>query len=190
MRGGILGSIVTGIPRFMIPIIPVLAYQSSIVLPNIWGKYFNNKKRISKIIIYGWITLNIISGFTVHWYMNKYSSSLTEIRNDIKNIVTDDSIIITNTNFSEKMINNIYGFKRIIDYRHIDENQRENKINNLRKKYDNIYLVIIQRSESQYWREINNLDLQFVDSVKNNLTSIVTQKKYAFNKVLSVWRFN
>ena len=88
------------------------------------------------------------------------------------------------------MINNIYGFKRVIDYRHIDENQRENKINNLRKKYDNIYLVIIQRSESKYWRKVNNLDLQFVDSIKNNLTSIVTQKRYAFNKALSVWRFD
>ena len=53
-----------------------------------------------------------------------YSSYLKKIRLDINRIVNGSSIIVTNTNTTEKFINNIYGYSKIIDYRYIDPNER------------------------------------------------------------------
>lgn len=143
-QSGFAKSLVLG-TRFFIPLLPVLYFAMAESVPRLLGPIsLFDSKMVSRIKIAG-ISLITAGVILTNGIFYQWTSIQMDIQRVILQTVPSDAAIITNPLSTQKYISEVQGYNKRLDFRYMNAADLEG--------IDDLYIVFLQRSDSDFWRE-------------------------------------
>jgi hypothetical protein len=178
-----LKSLVNG-PRYFISFTPILAFQMAEVYPLLRRKIerkinFLNPDKVFSFIKYCWIIGVLLVSLCVHIFMGQFEKKGTTIKNTIYSVTGDRSIIVTEQSSTSTYINRLYGNRHLLDINTIRKYSEQRGISTsevmgeLIDRYKDVYIVILERFESEFWLERNKDSRNFLTTIQSMVKPII-----------------
>ena len=183
---GLPKRIVLGL-RYFLPLLPVMAFAMAESVPRLWRQWITPRgRRVTRVASTGvalWLVLVGLATFSVHPYFSAWSSTQAQIRDEIARVVPDDAVLITNWSGTKKFVRHLDRRYVIV---HPGQIEKED-VNELVERNSEVYLVLLDRTDSAWWREhgetneafLRKLDLE--GEPETNLRPTATDR-------LRIWR--
>lgn len=178
-----LKSLVNG-PRYFIPFIPILAFQMAEVYPFLRRKIerkinLNNPDKMFSFIKYCWIICVLLASLCVHIFMDQFEKQGATVKNTIYAVTDDRSLIVTEESSTFTYINRLYGNRHLLGINTIRKNSKQRGISTseimreLIDRYRDVYIVILERYESEFWLERNKDSRGFLKNIQSMVEPII-----------------
>jgi hypothetical protein len=152
-------------PRYFIPLLPVLAFAAAEVWPRLaarlpaggrrWGE------RLLSVALPAAIGLAALALAGGQWVHARWAGGQAVIRDAILANTSDGSVIVSNSRATGKFIDHVYDGRLMLDR---DSLQRRH-LERLLARGGSFYLVLLDRSDSEFWRRDAVDNLMFLTQV-------------------------
>lgn len=178
-------------PRYLLPLVPLLAWGSSESMPRLWGDL---KARVGPArraalerwqprVIALWAAGVVTAALLVHPLFWRWSQTQARIRDAIREVVDPQAVIVTNYMASRKFFDELEFRYRPVDTADI----RAEQASELAQRYGQIQLVLVDRSDSEYWRELGRYNADFVAAVTPEPRLLIDEQMSPTDR-LRIWR--
>ena len=186
LKGAILGG------RFYLPIIPLSIYGTSELFERMWVKFHTLRRNWSvrfgsgmRLLQWLIVLVACTNSILVHATMKQWSSSQVRILNTIYTSTPNEGVIVTNTLATAKFINELYGTRHVLDATSVGTRETET----LLQRYGTFNLVILDRSDSDFWRDMSRVNQSLVSWIsKQTRLELVNDVHLKSNEELRIWR--
>jgi 4-amino-4-deoxy-L-arabinose transferase-like glycosyltransferase len=152
--------------RYIIPILPVVAFAMADATPRLWRILVNHcpaSLRVGVVraaagLVASWIVGLALASVGVHWAFDQWSAYQARIRDTIREHVPDDAVLVTNWWATRKFI-------EPLDRRFVPVLREEIPLDDvlgLGKQHSEYFVALLDRTDSEFWREQTRLNAQFV----------------------------
>ncbi len=186
-ESGFLKSLVIGL-RYFDPLLPVLAFMLAESMPRgleaLLTRLPNrvSAERLAAGAVAIWVAGALAAAFAVHPALDRWSASQAEIRDTIEENVPADAVLVTNGTALRKFIDDV-ARPYVTLFR--DDLSAEN-LERLRETYGGYVVVLLDRSDSSYWREDVTRNAAFVSSLGDPVPFI--DLRVTATDRLRIWR--
>ena len=186
LKGAVLGG------RFYLPIVPVSIFAASEVFQRLADQFQNWRGRFparlgSNSAALRWLLVVIACGNSVaaHAAMNRWGSSQRAILERIYSDTPKNTVVVTNVLATGKFINEVYGRRQVLDTKSLGNRDAESLI----KRYGGFSLVILDRFDSAFWRDMSKANESVVTSLAKEFCLVpITDIRPEGGEELRVWR--
>ncbi len=189
-QSGMMKSLVLG-PRFLIPLLPLLAFTSAEAIPRVWGGLLKvASSRVEPwlvllgrtvIVVYflGVVTLS----YGIHPYLSGWAEKHVRVRDLIYANIPEDAVIVTDMEATDKYLNGLYGKYNTRKYDELEPGDlaRELLVN------DVIWIVILERRDSEFWIARSTDAMNFVKSLSPEPQLVLSENLGSFGR-LWIWQ--
>jgi 4-amino-4-deoxy-L-arabinose transferase-like glycosyltransferase len=178
-------------PRYVIPIIPVIIFGMAESLPRLWRRCLEGVPRarrerfqaIAGGVVAVWIAAVGLASFAVHPAFWLWSAKQGEIRDAIAAETDFDAPVLTNFMATRKFLPELDMKYLPIDRAAIDVE----KANSLVSRHDEIYIVFLDRSDSEHWRGDARVNGEFIRQM-NPAPVLIYDRQITSTDHLRIWR--
>ncbi len=177
--------------RYFIPLLPVLAFAMAEATPRLWRRLLAGRAREHRARLEALASTALVLGIAgvasasviVHWGMDDWSASQAELRDEIERHAGYGTVVITNlfatAKFVEPLPSPYLPVRRAaISAKHVDY---------LAERHEREAIILLDRSDSQYWRNDARENEAFVRSLRRPLVLEVDRRVTATDR-LRIWR--
>jgi len=177
--------------RYLIPLLPVLAFASSEAVPRLYrwlgaGKspmYHRAIAQVAGVALSLWVAGIAIGSVGTQRAFHHWSASQATIPEIIDRHTGDDSILVTNRPATRK-------FLRLLDRRYsfIDRAQVDaDGVRSLVEKYGVVFIVFLSRNDSEFHRDESTRNIEFIEALAPT-PEIVLDQHLSDMEHLQIWR--
>ena len=155
--------------RYLIPILPLVAFAMGESVPRLWRSLLERRdaaaraglQRIARGAVQTALVGLAVGCALVHPVFASWAATQAEIRNEIHRHVPPDEVYITNWPATRKFLPEL-----VTKYKHIDRNAiQPEAVAALVERYGQVYIVFLDRTDSERWRQDTQATAQFVDAL-------------------------
>lgn len=180
-------------PRFVIPLLPVLALASAEVVTRLWRAILMAPSasciRLSVLTTRTMIMTCVVGlgalSFAVHPAFAMWAGKHARAQELIYSYTADEDVIVTDLKGTEKYINPLYGQRTVIKYDELVHGDLKGMLAEGRA----IWIVILARRDSAYWLDRTTRAMQFVESL-SPAPALSCREELSPNYTLWVWRMD
>jgi len=186
-ESGLLKSLVLG-QRFFLPLLPLLVFALAEVVPR-WFAWWTHRiaeqrlRALAGLVLSAWLVGLIAVSLAIHPFLARWSAGRGELRRTVEENVDRDAVVLTNLAATRSYLHPLQ--LRWVPLR-IDA-LMPGDVWRLLEQHGELQLILISRSDSQYWREESRKRLEFVDSL-GDAAALRFKKRTANDEVLRIWR--
>ena len=177
--------------RYFIPLLPLLAWALAEVAPRVWQNVsarLNAGQRARLETASALALLLALGGLGaaavgVHLGYDRWSASQAQIKQAIHAHTGDDSVLIVDWFHTRKHLRTLERTYRELDRREVDAAD----LNQLVERYGQIFLVLFERSDSDYWLDIIRENERFLEGFEHPPELLLEQNVTASDH-LRIWR--
>ncbi len=177
--------------RFYIPLLPLLAFAVAEVAPRIWQRVIDaatperaGRIRALTVFVFAvWLSAIALACVAVHPFFDRFTASQVAIRDAIREHVESDTLIISNLLATIEYLPWLearYGPVNIVDITPQDANQ-------LARRYSKYDLVLLEKSESRFWRDEAQKNAEFKTELRPT-PRLVYDERVNDGERLQIWR--
>jgi len=177
--------------RYFIPLLPVLAYGMAESLPRLWRRLLERsgagrRRRLEALgatLVALWIAGVAAAAVSVHPVMGRWAAHQAEISDALHAIVPVDVPIVTNWPATRK-------FLRPLQERYDPVHRawcRPEHVATLLERHGAFFLVLLDRSDSAYWRRDAEANQTFVDALAGS-RELLLDRRFTPTDRLRIWR--
>jgi len=187
--GGLKGAILGG--RFYLPVVPLSIFAASEVLERLaaqfrkWRNGFWASLGWNSAVL-RWLIVVVACGnaVAVHAAMNRWSSTQKVILETIYSDTPKDAVVVSNLVATGKFINELYGPRQVLDTESLGNGGAESLI----KRHGEFHLVILDRFDSPFWRDLSKANQGIVGSLAEEFCLVpITDIHPGGGEELRVW---
>jgi hypothetical protein len=177
--------------RYFLPLLPLLAFAMAESTPRIWLQvrerlFSRHRPRFvatSVAAVTVWLAGTAGGALLIQWGLDRWTGTQAVIQREIEERVDYESVIVTNRRSTYKYMSGLRGLYVPLDSADLSAP----KMRRLAKRYDEVLIVILDRSDTSYWREKTLENAKFVASLG---TSPVLQvdRQITDTDRLRIWR--
>ncbi len=137
--------------RFLIPVVPVLAFTLACTLPRGWEavrKRFlpgsGGLEKRAALLLGGFAAA---ASFSVHVFMHEWNASQAEIRSALFENTSENVLVVTNSRLTRKYLSGFEGHRKLVDLLLLKPHALE-LILGLPQGFD---IALLERNDSSYW---------------------------------------
>ncbi len=143
-------------PRYVIPIIPVMAFAMAESVPRLWRALLDRlndawRHRAAVAappLVALWIIGVGLAAVAVHPIFFAWSATQANIRDAIEEHVGHDAVIVTNYMATRKFLNEFERSYLPVHYQDVGVEGTDALV----ERYGDVYIVFLERTDSEYWR--------------------------------------
>jgi len=161
---GLPKRIVLGL-RYFIPLLPLMAFAMSESVPRLWQRWITphgpRAVRWASGAVVAWLAAVGVATIAVHPFFNAWSATQAQIRDEIERVVPDDAVLVTNWSGTKKFVRQLerrYAVVRATTF-------PAEKVAGLFERYPEVYLVLLDRTDSVWWRRTGEWIAVFLEEV-------------------------
>jgi hypothetical protein len=187
---GLARALVTSL-RYLFPVLPVLAFALAEVVPRLWRRTVELRaperrlacENLATASVAAWIVGLAFTSTAVHFVLDRWTDSQAEIRDTISRTIGDDSVIVTNWHGTRKFLKQLDRPYVDLDWRDLDADDMEQLVD----RHGEFFIAILDRSDSEFWRNDALENQRFVDELQLPHTLEVDERVTATDH-LRIWR--
>lgn len=160
--------------RYFIPLLPLLAFAAAEAAPRAWRALLGRQRpdrqrtlgRAARIGLASWFVSLALGTGLVHWGHAGWSQTQAEIRSEIERHTLEAPVVITNWGATGKFID-------LMRSPHIPmrrDSITRDGVESLLRRHGKVVLVLLDRADSEYWREDSRRNEAFLTSLRRNPT--------------------
>lgn len=151
-HSGLIASLILG-PRYVVPLVPLLALAiASVISGQVASERLRRGLELSVLVAAGIVTC------VVHPLLHHLAEQQARLVRTLYATTTPDALLVTEPGATAKYLNGLYGPRSIADKQSVPP---EKLAWYLRKS--RVQLVFIDRSESEYWRQMADLNQRYIE---------------------------
>jgi len=161
---GFAKRIVLGL-RYFIPLLPLMAFAMAESVPRLWQRWIVPRgpgvTRWASAAVLVWLVGIGVATAAVHPFFSAWSASQAEIGEEIDRVVPDDAVLVTNWTGTSKLV-------RLLDRRYTIvkvEHTSAEEVAALVERHGEVYLVLLDRTDSAWWRGRGQLYREFLEAI-------------------------
>ena len=177
--------------RYLIPLLPVLAFGMAEAAPRLWQRLLDGRaagrraalERGAATLLALWISSVAIGAVAVHPAFARWSATQADLGDAIDRTVGDEAVLVTNWPATRK-------FLRALErhFAHVDRSQVKMRgVRHLVERHGEIFVVLLDRSDSEYWRRDVELNARFIAGFEPT-PELVLDKRFTSTDRLRIWR--
>jgi hypothetical protein len=148
---GSLKQLVQG-PRYFIPLVPLLAFAMAESIPRLgsrwgWGAV-PLRARAARAGVRVWIAGVALAAFAVHPALDRFNRTQASLVRALYAHTTPDAVVVTNMVATGKFLNELYGFRHVINRPHLEPSE----VPRLLAESGSVQLAFLNRLDSEYYR--------------------------------------
>jgi len=186
LKGAILGG------RYYLAIVPLSIFAASEVFQRVWNGFQSSRRNWALCFSRGIQALQLLvclvataNAVAVHVFMDKWSSSQALMSRTIYRATSSNSVIVTNERGTRKFINELYGLRQVLDLNSVGPDYARALV----QRYGSFNLVILNRRDSQFWRNMAQTNESLAGSLASgNCRSLVSDVRPDPDEELRIWR--
>jgi hypothetical protein len=166
---GVGSRLVLGL-RFLIPLLPLLAFGMAESFPRLWRQLAEARTaRQRKVLdglrlvaVGGWVAGVAAASLLVHWVHHRHEAPVLEIRSAIESHTDAQSIIVSE-------LSAVSRYLPLSEFQHLPLDRREvdrNAIRTLARRHGGFSIVLLDRGESAGWRRLAEENARFVAGIQ------------------------
>ena len=177
--------------RYFLPLLPLLVFAMAESTPRLWSRVrerlLPTRQRqfaaLSVTAITVWLVGTAAASVLIQWGLNRWTATQAVIQAEIEKYVEYESVVVTNRKSTYKYLD---GVKRLyFPLNSTDMTAR--KARRLAVRYDEIVIVILDRSDSTFWRDEALENEKFIASLGTSASLQIDRHVTATDR-LRIWR--
>ena len=187
LQSGFAKSLILGL-RFFIPLLPILALAMAEAIPRWWSSLeprlgVARAQRMAGIGTLTWLIGLAVASTSVHVYLYNWSEDHARVWNGIDAHVDKEAVMVCNLEGIEKYFNRFEYHYEPVDmlYSDIDD------IRGVLDRYAEFYLVLLDRSDSAFWREKSVENAKLAATLDPHLT-LLFEDEVSSSMTLRIWK--
>lgn len=188
-QSGAVKALILG-PRFFIPLLPLLAFAASESVPRLSNRLLNwLPSRLSALLrcsgiaaVAVFVTGLALIAFAVHPYFYRWSEVHVRARDLVYAHTPDKAVIVTDLVATEKYINDLYGRRSTLQF----DSLKTGDVAYQLQLHDAIWIVMLERSDSEFWKERSAEALAFVSNL-GALPRLIVDETLSPEYRLRIW---
>jgi hypothetical protein len=189
-ESGVAKQLVLGL-RFMLPVLPLVAFAMAEAIPRLWQRWLTGASpearvglaRVGTTAAMLWIAGVGIAAGAVHPLHAGWGRAHAELRRAIGDATRDAEVVITNWSATSKYIDLVSVRYLPLDRTHLGPEA----VAALLRRHGEAMLVLLDRSDSQHWRDDARANADFLETLPGKRT-IVFDRQVTATDTLRVWR--
>lgn len=157
-------------PRYVIPIVPVIAFGMAESVPRLWRRWLQvvpaprreTLRAAAGGVLVLWIGGVTLASFAVHPAFAMWSAGQGEIRDAIHATIDPKVVLLTNYPATHKFLPELELKYLALDRGEIDTETA----NSLVQRHRELYIVFLDRSDSEYWRQDAMRNAEFILKIR------------------------
>jgi hypothetical protein len=178
-------------PRYLLPLVPMMVFGMAESAPRLWAGLVGRAdperrrglERWRPRAVAAWAGAVILAAACVHPASYLWSLTQGRIRDAIAEVIGDDDVLVTNLLATRKFIDDLDRIYYPVDSRKIDPEDA----NALVARYGEIYVVFLDRTDSDWWRRDAELNARFVEGLAPEPVLLVDEQASPTDR-LRIWR--
>jgi len=176
--------------RYLISVVPVFAFSLAHVVPDLLTRLSKRAPRLVRRVEVAGGTLLVFGALfasvAVHVVMDRFSSGHREIRDAIYEFTDEGAWVITNFDATGKYLDFApYGVRTPIWIEELDPSEYDRVLDGA----SDLYLVLLERSDSQFWRDKSAEDEKLVaDLAARADLELRYDRRVTSSDHLRIWR--
>jgi hypothetical protein len=177
--------------RYLIPLVPVLAFNMAEVVPRLWRRLLAAApaarrawlERAGALALSAWIAGVGVAALAVHPAFAVWGATQVELRNAITEHVPLDAVLVTNWPATRK-------FLRELDrqYTTVQRHQTQPaRVTELARRHGEVYLVLLDRSDSATWLRDREANAAF-EAGLHAPHELLLDRQFSATDRLRIWR--
>lgn len=165
-------TIETGLPRrivlglrYFLPLLPLMAFTMAESAPRLWQRWIAPRgprvRRLASGAVAVWLVGVGVATAAVHPFFAIWSATQAELREEIDRVVPDDAVLVTNYPGTKKLVRQLdrrYVFVKV-------EQTSAEDVAALLERHGEVYLVLLDRTDSAWWRGRGQLYREFLEAI-------------------------
>jgi hypothetical protein len=155
--------------RFFIPLLPILTLAMAEVVPRVFGRVIERfparrvlLSRAASGVSVAWLVGTALAIVAIHAVHHDWGEDQAVIRDAIYSNTDEGAVLVTDVGSTNKFIDKIYGDRFPMEPR----DMRKEHIAALLARPGHFYIVMLDRSDSAYWRRVAQKNADFVYGFK------------------------
>lgn len=157
--------------RFMVPLVPVLAFMAADVWPRLYARSRGQLRAATDLLARGAAIAAVALAFAVHLLVWREERVPLAIVRGIYSHTSENSPVITNSNATLKYLSPSYGPRRLILRYYINSDS----VAAFAKRFDTLSVALLDRTDSEMFRLESQDNDRFVGDVRRRCT---VEEKY------------
>lgn len=178
-------------PRYLLPLTPVIVFGMAESVPRLWSRLLERfgpgghlgLERWRPRVVAAWAAAVLFAALCVHPAFYLWSETQARIRDAIVDVTATDAVMVTNYMATRKFLNELERKYRPVDSRQISAEDA----NDLVERYGEIYVVFVDRSDSEWWRKDMDLNADFMQDLDRK-PSLLLDERMSPTDHLRIWR--
>ncbi len=177
--------------RYFIELLPLIVLATAEAAPRAWQAQLarlseRGRARATRAAAFAlavWLAGLSVAALAVHAYLGRWSQTQAAIAAAIHRHTGDESVLVTNPEATRK-------FLRQIERRYIHADSGEigpEGVAELLRRHGEVFVVLLDRSDSEYWRRRSQLNQAFIEAVALPLPPVLDQHFTPTDR-LRIWR--
>lgn len=177
--------------RFYLPLLPLLAFAAAESAPRLWGglcSAVSTRRRarletFAAVALTTWIACVVAASGLMQWAQHRWTSGQAEMRQAIHALLGPNDVIVTNLHATSK-------FLPWYDSRFFPVNRGNLdavSAARLARRWGEFTIVLLDRSESEYWRNDARANAAFIASLRPP-PALQFDRQFGPTDRLRVWR--
>ncbi len=176
--------------RYFIPLLPLMAFAMAESMPRLWQRARERWPRPSvrlepalAALLALWLAGVASAALAVHPLFHRWSAGQAGIRSEIARHVAPDAVFVTNLPATRKFLDEISRKYEPVDRSHFEPQD----VPELAQRYGEVYLVLLDRSDSAYWRRDMERNAAYVAELEPIPEPLVDRYLTSTDR-LRIWR--
>jgi hypothetical protein len=178
-------------PRYLLPLVPVMSFAMGESVPRLWRRLLEGAgeerrrtlERWGPRAVGAWVAGVAVLAVCVHPAFYLWSGTQARIRNAIVENTDNQAVLVTNLHATRKFIDELDQKYRPVDSRDISVQDA----NALVQRYGEVYVALLDRSDSAFWRKDMALNAEFAAGLAPELVLLVDREMSPTDH-LRIWR--
>lgn len=183
--------------RYLLPMLPLVAFAMSESLPRLWKRWRASsqvadstarRRRLDVVtasVLVAWLAGVGVAAAAVHPAYAMWSATQGKLRRAIQEYVPDDAVMVTNRHGTKKFTREIGRRFRTLDTYVIAPAD----ILELVAKHEQVFLVLMDRSDSARWEAYTRRNAEFFDALPTRAELLADVRPTSVDR-LRIWRLS
>ena len=178
--------------RYFLPLLPLMIFAMAESVPRLWQGMLQRTASprreqlvsLARATLAAWIAMLVVGAIGVNVFMYRWATSVAEIHDSILE-TTDGAVIVTNLAGTKKFIHELD-----LAYLPVKRSLIEpEELVTLAKRHGELYLVLLDRTDSEWWRSQTADNAAFVARLPGEPELLVDRRPTSTDR-LRIWRFS
>ena len=174
-------------PRYLIPIVPLMAFAMAEAVPRLWRRFAASAgapfEAIGGGLLAAWAGAVLVAAFAVHPALHAFAAVQGRIQAVLDRHIDRDGVLVTNWAATRK-------FLRELDLAYLPVDRYEIRVedaNELVRRYGQITVAFLDRSDSRFWRRDRAVNADFIAALEPEPV-LLADETFSAHERLRIWR--